>query len=89
MYRGTGYQSFRLSAEKWTAGLEEQQFNTSTHDVGFMTYCSYGNGYRVEPKEGYKKILLQAAKSLSARFSPTVGCIRSWDNRKGGVSGHS
>ena len=66
-------------AEKATAVLEAQQSNRGTHDLGFMLYCSYGNGYRLTGDGAYKKVLLQAAETLSGRFNPHVGCIRSWD----------
>jgi hypothetical protein len=61
--------------------LRKEQFNTTTHDLGFMMYCSFGNANLIEPKQEYKDILLQSAKSLSSRFNPTVGCIKSWDGK--------
>jgi hypothetical protein len=60
--------------------LEKEQNNTSTHDLGFMMYCSFGNAYRLHPSESYEKILVQSAKSLCTRFDPKVGCIRSWNS---------
>jgi unsaturated chondroitin disaccharide hydrolase len=73
---------FKSAAAKWTAGIEKEQFDAGTHDVGFKVYSSYGNGYRLYPTDEYRKTILQAAQTLSTRFSPTVGCIKSWDNRK-------
>lgn len=67
------------NARKWTDLLENQQYNTRTHDVGFMMYCSYGNGYRLTSDPEYQEIIIQSARSLSSRFNPTVGCIKSWD----------
>jgi unsaturated chondroitin disaccharide hydrolase len=61
--------------------LKKEQFNTSTHDLGFMMYCSFGNLNRISPDTAYQRILLQSAKSLSTRFSPVTGCIRSWDSK--------
>jgi len=61
--------------------LEKEQYNTTTHDLGFMMYCSFGNANEMEPKEEYKEILINSAKSLATRFNPTVGCIRSWDSK--------
>ncbi|MBS1661726.1 MAG: glycoside hydrolase family 88 protein [Bacteroidetes bacterium] len=61
--------------------LEKEQFNKGTHDLGFMMYCSYGNGLRLLGQPEYKGILLNSAKSLSTRFNPTVGCIKSWDSK--------
>lgn len=44
-----------------------------------MLYCSFGNGLRLTSNDEYKQVLLQGAESLSTRFRPQVGCIRSWD----------
>ncbi|HEX7904117.1 MAG TPA: glycoside hydrolase family 88 protein [Chitinophagaceae bacterium] len=63
--------------------LKKEQFNTHTHDLGFMMYCSFGNANRLYPDPSYKEILVNSAKSLSTRFDPTVGCIRSWDSKAG------
>lgn len=62
--------------------LEKEKYNKGTHDLGFMMYCSFGNANRVAPKPEYKEILLTSAKSLSTRFSPTVGCIKSWNGKE-------
>ncbi|MGV3766961.1 MAG: glycoside hydrolase family 88 protein [Chitinophagaceae bacterium] len=61
--------------------LEKEQFNKTTHDLGFMMFCSFGNVYLKKPTPEYKQILINSAKSLASRFNPTVGCIRSWDSR--------
>ncbi|MDB5231971.1 MAG: glucuronyl hydrolase [Chitinophagaceae bacterium] len=58
--------------------LSKEQYNTGTHDLGFMMYCSYGNLYRLTNNEQYKQVLINSAKSLITRFNPAVGCIRSW-----------
>jgi unsaturated chondroitin disaccharide hydrolase len=63
--------------------LEKEKNNTGTHDLGFMMYCSFGNANRVAPKPAYKDILLASARSLSTRFNPKVGCIKSWDSKPG------
>lgn len=61
--------------------LKKEQYNTATHDLGFMMYCSFGNANGIEPKQEYKDVLLQSARSLSSRFNPAVGCIRSWNGK--------
>ncbi|MDN5285853.1 MAG: glucuronyl hydrolase [Mucilaginibacter sp.] len=61
--------------------LAKEQFNTHTHNLGFMMFCSFGNANSIEPKPEYKQILINSAKSLSTRFNPTVGCIKSWDSK--------
>ena len=61
--------------------LAKEQYNTNTHDLGFMMYCSFGNAFRLDPNNEYKKILLNSARSLSTRFNPKTGCIKSWDSK--------
>ncbi len=73
---------WRAAAEKQTALLENEQFDRSTHDLGFKLYCSYGQGLHLTGNEEYRKILLQGARTLAGRFNPRVGCIRSWDHNR-------
>jgi len=70
------------AAKTYTAKISKEQFNTTTHDLGFMIYCSFGNGYRLTKDPEYKKVIIQAAKSLSTRFNPKAGVIRSWDHNQ-------
>ncbi len=79
LYEYTGNDKFKEAAEDWTVGLENQKNNDGTHDLGFMMYCSFGNGYRLTGKEEYQEILIQTAQTLGSRYNETVGCIRSWD----------
>lgn len=78
-YELTSDSAFLQSAVHFTEGLEDQQYNTHTHDVGFMMFNSYGNGYRLADKPEYKEVILQSAASLASRYNPKVGCIQSWD----------
>jgi len=73
----------KSAADKWTMALQKEQYNTDTHDLGFMLYCSFGNGYRLTESPAYKSILLKGAESLSTRFDPKVGLIKSWNSFKG------
>jgi hypothetical protein len=68
-------------AKKYTARIEREKYNTRTHDLGFMLYCSFGNGYRLTGDTTYRNIMLTGAESLISRFNPLIGCIRSWDFR--------
>lgn len=81
LYEQTKDQSLYAEAERILKILEKEKHNTTTHDLGFMMFCSFGNALRLEPKPGYKEILLTSAKSLSTRFNPKVGCIKSWDSK--------
>ena len=69
---------WRARAERWTAGLEKQQFNTGTHDLGFMMFDSYGIGYQITKNPAYVPVINRAAQSLAARYRPETGLIRSW-----------
>jgi unsaturated chondroitin disaccharide hydrolase len=78
MYQRTGDATWRSRAQTWTSGLESQKNDTSTHDVGFKIFTSFGNGYRLTGDDAYRQVILTAAASLATRYDPDVGCIRSW-----------
>lgn len=78
-YEYTHDPAIRAEAVRWTEKLEPLKDFTEHHDLGFMMYCSYGNAYRLTGNEKYKDNLVQAARSLSTRFDPKVGCIKSWN----------
>lgn len=69
-------------AEKYTERLKKEQYNKGTHDLGFMLYCSYGNGFRLTGNKEYQKVLLTGAESLSSRYNETIGCIQSWGSNE-------
>jgi len=79
LYEGTKIPTWRTAAERFTRLLESEQFNTRTHDVGFILNSSYGNGLRLTGESAYRPVLLKGAQSLATRFSPVVGSIKSWD----------
>ena len=81
LYQQTNDKALYDEAMRILVPLKKEEFNKSTHDLGFMMYCSFGNANLIEPKESYKEILLNSARSLSTRYSPTVGCIKSWDGK--------
>ena len=80
LFEATGDSSFYKEALHKIQLMEPEQYNTNTHDLGFMMYCSYGNLFKISPEEKYKQMLINSARSLSTRFNPEVGCIRSWGN---------
>jgi hypothetical protein len=67
----------------WTNSLKDQRYNTSTHDIGFIINCSFGQGYRLTRDESYKEVLNIAAKSLASRYNENIGCIKSLDAFEG------
>jgi len=80
LYELTKDPKWMAEAKLYTAKIENQKFTTTTHDLGFILYCSYGNGYRLTGDTSYRSVIIQSAKTLSKRFSPVTGVIRSWDH---------
>lgn len=80
MYEYTKDQKWKEKAIEFTKTVEREQYNTGTHDLGFMMFNSYGNGLRLINDESYKPIIVQSAKSLITRYVPNAKTIRSWDH---------
>lgn len=82
LYEHTHDDNWKVQAEKFTARIEQEQWNGKTHDMGFKIYCSVGNGFRLTGDSLYREIIIQAAKTLSTRFKPAAGILRSWDHNR-------
>lgn len=82
LYNLTKDDFYRKSAIRWSVALEKEQYNTTTHDLGFMMYLPFGAGLKDTKSEAYKQIIIQSAKSLATRFHPNVGVIKSWDYKQ-------
>jgi hypothetical protein len=82
LYEYSQDEKIKEAAIQMTSRVEKEKNNTGTHDLGFMLYCSFGNGFRITGEESYKEVLLTGAKSLSTRFRPNIGCIQSWGSTK-------
>jgi len=80
LYEYTKDKALKAEAIRSTTLLEKERNNTGTHDLGFMLYCSYGNGYRLTKDNSYKNVMITGARSLSTRFNPIIGCIKSWNS---------
>ncbi len=82
LYHYSKDENVKTAAREMTQRVEEQQYTTDNHDVGFMINCSFGNAYRFASLPTDKAVLINAARSLSTRFNPKIGCIKSWDKRE-------
>ena len=78
LYEATGDAFFKDRATVWTEILSPISTYEGNHDVGFMTYCSYGNARRILKTDKYDAILKKAATTLSKRYHEGLGLIRSW-----------
>lgn len=81
LYEATGEAFFRDRATAWTEMLAPNAKVDDNHDVGFIMYCSYGNARRLLKTTKYDALLLETAASLSRRYSPALGLIRSWGRK--------
>ncbi|WP_444104088.1 glycoside hydrolase family 88 protein [Bacteroides sp.] len=89
-YEYTGDERIKEEAERFTAPLK---FLSETpafdHDLGFLVFCSYGNGYRLTHNPEYKQVILDTADSLATLFNPRVGTILSWPRNVAMFGGHN
>jgi len=79
LYDYTNNQKWKVFAQQWTAGLELQKFNKNSHDLLFMLYASFGNGYKITQDELYRDVLIIGSNSVASRYDPEIKCIKSWD----------
>lgn len=78
-YEYTQDESIRQEAEKFTASLKFLSEKPAyDHDLGFLVFCSYGNGYRLTRNPEYKQVILDTADTLATLFRPKAGTILSW-----------
>lgn len=82
LYEYSKDENLKSLAVEMTKRVEGEKYTTNNHDVGFMIGCSFGNGLRISNEAGYNDVMVTAAKSLSTRFRPNIGCIQSWGSNK-------
>ncbi len=82
-YEFTGDTCIEKQARNYTASLgylaDCEPFD---HDLGFLVYCSYGNGMRLVPDSSYQRTIVGAANQLIKLYNPKVGTICSWPRAK-------
>lgn len=89
-YEATKDETIRKEAEKFTESLKFlSEIPAYDHDLGFLVFCSYGNGYRLTSNEEYKKVILATADTLATLYDPIVGTIMSWPRHKREFGGHN
>ena len=78
-YEFTKDEEIKRQAERFSEAIIPILDNKNhSHDLGFMFFCSLGQGYRLTQNPEYKKQLLRAADSLALLYNPVVGTINSW-----------
>lgn len=89
-YQYTGDSTLISEADRYTRALApivaEPVFD---HDLGFLIFCSYGNGYRLTANPEYKQVILNAADSLATLYNPNVGTLLAWPRNVEMFGGHN
>ena len=82
LYEYSGDEELREAAFKWNNPLKElTEWTNINHDIGFMVFCSLGNGYRLTGDQEYKEVILEMAEKLATLYNPNAGTILSWPGR--------
>ncbi len=72
-------EAIKTQADSFTMALKPLSLRpANNHDLGFMVYNSFGNGYRLTGNPEYKDVVLRTADTLATLFNPRVGTILSW-----------
>jgi unsaturated chondroitin disaccharide hydrolase len=89
-YENTGSEEIAKQADLFTRALKPiVETPVYDHDLGFLIFCSYGNGYRLTQKPEYKQVILNAADSLATLYNPKAGTICSWPRNEEMLGGHN
>jgi unsaturated chondroitin disaccharide hydrolase len=86
LYEYTKDNVWKIRADKTQQNLAPLVDSSAIdHDMGFVMYCSYGNGVRLTNGAEYKRILLRAADTVSRLYNTKVGTMLSWPRPVTGV----
>lgn len=80
LYSDSGDNELRRYAELFTDRVEPAKKKTDTHDLGFMLYCSFGQGYKLTGNPRYLDIIREGTGSLLTRYDGILGVIKSWES---------
>ena len=89
-YEASGDSAVLREADRFTRSLKSvADADVYDHDLGFLIFCSYGNGYRLTRNDEYRQVIINAADSLATLFNPKAGTILSWPRNVGMFGGHN
>ncbi len=69
LYEYTHKKEWKDSAVRYTALMQREMTNATTHDMGFKMNCSFGNGYRITHDSAYRTVLISRRRTLSTRLT--------------------
>ncbi len=89
-YEATNDSTVLAEADRFTRSVKKVVDDpVFDHDLGFLVYCSYGNGFRLTHNDDYRQVILNAADSLATLYNPKVGTILSWPREVETFGGHN
>lgn len=89
-YEYSGDKDILEAAEGYTESLKFiSEIPAYDHDLGFIIFCSYGNGYRLTGNREYRDVILATADRLASLYNPEVGTILSWPREMASLGGHN
>ncbi len=79
LYEYNGDDYWLESAINHTSNLAPiKDLSFVTHDLGFMTYPSFGHGFRLTGDPDYRQVLLKSADNLAALYNHDTGTLLAW-----------
>lgn len=84
-YAQTSDKSLKEAAIEWTTQLAPRQYDSTTHDLGFLFELSYILGEKLIGDSDLKAPAIQAARTLIQRFNPRGSFIQAWGSLDGPV----
>ena len=89
-YEASGEAALETAARGYTEALDFIARQPAyDHDIGFIMFPSFGNGFRLTGDPAYKEAVLATAERLAALFNPAVGTILSWPREVPNFGGHN
>ena len=89
-YEASGDAALETAARGYTEALDFIARQPAyDHDIGFIMFPSFGNGFRLTGDPAYKEAVLATAERLAALFNPAVGTILSWPREVPNFGGHN
>ena len=89
-YEASGDAALETAARGYTEALDFIARQPAyDHDIGFIMFPSFGNGFRLTGDPAYKEAVLATAGRLAALFNPAVGTILSWPREVPNFGGHN
>lgn len=68
LYKLTNDTYWKEQALRKQEVIKHRQYDTNTHDIGFVIMSTFGNGLALTSNKSFEPIIIQTANSLATRF---------------------